>query len=141
MSLGVILHHLALVDGPDPQLTLDGCDERWALEQRSRQGLQGLQHQHKLQGQAAGSQASSLPQRPPWPDCWKSSVQPTPTPTLARLLEVRCAAYPNAHLGQTAGSQVCSLPQCPPWPAWSRSQWHHADGGRLHTPSPPPAAT
>ena len=43
VPLGVILNHLALVDGPDAKLALDSCNERWALEQGSGQGLQGLQ--------------------------------------------------------------------------------------------------
>ena len=42
VPLGVVLNHLALVDGPDAKLALDSCNERWALEQGSGQGLQGL---------------------------------------------------------------------------------------------------
>lgn len=41
LSLVVKLVKLALVDGSDTELTLDGTDKRWALEQSTSQSLEG----------------------------------------------------------------------------------------------------
>lgn len=41
MPIVVELVELALVDGPDAQLTFDGRDQRWSLEQSARECLQG----------------------------------------------------------------------------------------------------
>ena len=44
VALGIELEQLALIDGAHAQATLDGRHQRRALEQRSRQGLDGLSH-------------------------------------------------------------------------------------------------
>ena len=47
VALGVVLEQLALVDGPHPQLSLDGADEGGSLEEGARERLHRLMHTHR----------------------------------------------------------------------------------------------